>query len=83
MQIWIGIGVVQRVSIFRPTRAFGDFGDSCERRSESGDPADDEYPDKPPRMRWATYNRVMDKLVTADDVANEQLVLLAARWLEP
>jgi hypothetical protein len=23
-----------------------------------GDPADDEYPDKPPRMRWATYNRL-------------------------
>jgi hypothetical protein len=22
-----------------------------------GDPADDEYPDKPPRMRWATCNR--------------------------
>ena len=22
-----------------------------------GDPADDEYPDKPPRMRWATYSR--------------------------
>jgi hypothetical protein len=24
-----------------------------------GDPADDEYPDKPPRMRWATYNRLI------------------------
>src|SRR5262249_21329043 len=27
-----------------------------------GDPADDEYPDKPPRMRWATYNRLMDRI---------------------
>jgi hypothetical protein len=47
-----------------------------------GDPADDEYPDKPLRMRWATYNRLMDKLVAADDVADERLILLAARWLE-
>jgi hypothetical protein len=45
-----------------------------------GDPADDEYPDKPPRMRWATYNRLMVKLVAADDVANERLTSLAARW---
>ena len=33
-----------------------------------GDPADDEYPDKPPRMRWATYNRLLDKLRAADGV---------------
>jgi hypothetical protein len=45
-----------------------------------GDPADDEYPDKPPRVRGATYNRLMDKLVAADDVADERLTLLAARW---
>jgi hypothetical protein len=44
-----------------------------------GDPADDEYPDKPPRMRWATYNRLMDRLVAADGVADERL--LAARLL--
>jgi hypothetical protein len=43
------------------------------------DTADDEYPDKPPRMRWATYNRLMGKLVAADGVADERLVLLAAR----
>jgi hypothetical protein len=43
-----------------------------------GDPADDEYPNKPPRMRWATYNRLMDRLVAADGVADERLVLLAA-----
>jgi hypothetical protein len=39
-----------------------------------GDPANDEYPDKPPRMRWVTYNRLMDRLVAADGVANERLV---------
>jgi hypothetical protein len=46
-----------------------------------GDPADDEYPDKPKRMRWTTYNLLMDKLVAADGVADERLALLAA-WLE-
>jgi hypothetical protein len=45
-----------------------------------GDPADDEYPDKPPRMRWATYNRLMDRLVAADGVADERLIMLSARW---
>ena len=45
-----------------------------------GDPADDEYPDKPKRMRWTTYDRLMEKLVAADDVADERLVLFAARW---
>jgi hypothetical protein len=44
-----------------------------------GDPTGDEYPDKPPRMRWATYNRLMDRLVAADDVTDERL--LAARLL--
>jgi hypothetical protein len=38
-----------------------------------GDPADDEDPDKPPRMRWATYNRLLDKLRAADGVADERL----------
>jgi hypothetical protein len=47
-----------------------------------GDPADDEYPDKPKRMRWRTYNRLMDKLVAADEVTDERLALLAARFLE-
>ena len=32
-----------------------------------------EYPDKPPRMRWTTYNRLMDRLVAADGVAEERL----------
>jgi hypothetical protein len=44
-----------------------------------GDPTNDEYPDKPPRMRWATYTRLMHKLVAADGVADERL--LAARLL--
>jgi hypothetical protein len=47
-----------------------------------GDPADDEYPDKPKRMRWKTYNLLMDKLVAADDVTDARLALLAARFLE-
>jgi hypothetical protein len=34
-----------------------------------GDPADDEYPDKPPRMRWATYNR-QTRLSSAGAAAN-------------
>jgi len=38
-----------------------------------GDPADDEYPDKPPLMRWATYNRLLDKLRAADGVTDERL----------
>jgi hypothetical protein len=45
-----------------------------------GDPADGEHPDKPKRMRWPTYSRMMDKLVAADRLADEQLVVLAARW---
>ena len=45
-----------------------------------GDPADDEYPDKPLRMRWATYNRLMDRLVAADGVADERLVPAARAW---
>ena len=46
-----------------------------------GDPADDEYPDKPPRMRWTTYNRLMDKIVAADRVADARIIMLAARWM--
>src|SRR5262249_19186094 len=46
-----------------------------------GDLADDEYPDKPSRMRWATYNRLLDKLRAADGVVDEQLrrVLISAQ----
>jgi hypothetical protein len=48
-----------------------------------GDPADDTYPDKPKRMRWTTYNRIMDELVSADRIADERLLKLAARWMGP
>jgi hypothetical protein len=41
-----------------------------------GDPADDQYPDKPKRMRWTTYNRLLDKLRAADGVADERLNLM-------
>jgi hypothetical protein len=30
-----------------------------------GDPMDDCYPQKPPRMRWATYDRLVDELIAA------------------
>jgi hypothetical protein len=43
-----------------------------------GDPADDEYPDKPKRMRWTTYNRLMDKLVTADERTEHRHVVFEA-----
>jgi len=43
-------------------------------------PADDEYPDKPPRMRWATYNRLVDRLVAADGVAEERLKAARLLW---
>jgi hypothetical protein len=54
-------------------------------RRLGGDPDDDTYPDKPKRMRWKTYNRLMDKLVAADRladrVADERLIMLAARLM--
>jgi hypothetical protein len=61
--------------------------DRANRRSRKlrlrlgGDPADDEYPDKPPRMRRATYNRLLDKRRAADSVADERLrrVLISAQ----
>jgi hypothetical protein len=65
-----------RACLRLPTR---DQVDRANRRARKlrlrlgGDPADDEYPDKPPRMLWATYNRLMDRLVAADDVADERL----------
>jgi hypothetical protein len=47
-----------------------------------GDSGDDTYPDKPKRMRWTTYNRLMDKLVAADRVADQGLIMLAARCMK-
>lgn len=41
-----------------------------------GDPSDDCYPEKPPRMRWATYDRLIDSLIAADHIADEHLLRL-------
>jgi len=30
-------------------------------------------------MRWSTYNRIMDKLVAADRLDDERVIMLAAR----
>ena len=46
-----------------------------------GDPDGDTYPNKPKRMRRATYDRLMEKLAAAEDVADERLIVLAARLL--
>jgi hypothetical protein len=32
-------------------------------------------------MRWVTYNRIMDKLIAAEGVADERLIMVAARLL--
>jgi hypothetical protein len=37
------------------------------------------YPERPPRMRWATYDRLLRKLVAADRVADERVFLLASK----
>jgi hypothetical protein len=58
----------------RETKYDGALRRACKLRLRlGGDPADDEYPDKPPRMRWATYDRLLDKLRAADSVADERL----------
>jgi hypothetical protein len=41
---------------------------------------DEHYPDKPPRMRWRNYNRIMDKIVAVDRLADERIFALAAKW---
>jgi len=54
------------------------------RRRLGGDPMDDHYPERPSRMRWATYDRLVDKLVAADRVADrvaDERLILAARRL--
>jgi hypothetical protein len=42
-----------------------------------GDPADGDYPAKPKRMRQATYNRLVGKLIAAEREVDDMLV---ARW---
>lgn len=48
-------------------------------RRLGGDPADDCYPEKPSRMRWATYNRILEQLVTVDRVADSLSQRIASR----
>ena len=65
------------------------LGDRASRRARKicrrlgGDPDADTYPDKPRRMRWNTYNRLMDKLVAADRLAHrladQRLLTFAVR----
>jgi hypothetical protein len=65
------------------------LGDRASRRARKicrrlgGDPEDDSYPDKPKRIRWNTYNRLMDKLVAADRLADyladQRLLTFATR----
>ena len=58
-------------------------GDAAVYRRLGGDPFDDHYPEKPPRMRWRTYDRLLDKLIAVDRVANRiadaRLVWAASR----
>jgi hypothetical protein len=49
------------------------------RRRLGGDPLDDGYPEKPPRMRGATYDRLLDRLIAANRVADERMLLLASK----
>jgi hypothetical protein len=44
-----------------------------------GDLADNGYPEKPPRMRWVTYNRIIEKIAAADRVADARLLLLLSK----
>jgi len=48
-------------------------------RRLGGDPLDDGYPEKPLRMRGVTYDRLLDKLIAADRVADERMHLLASK----
>jgi hypothetical protein len=48
----------------------------CRRLGD--DPMNGHYPEKPPRMRWATYDRLLNKLIAADRVADERMHLLAS-----
>ena len=49
----------------------------CRRLGD--DPMDGHYPEKPPRMRGATYDRLLNKLIAADRVADERMLLLASK----
>ena len=52
----------------------------CRRLGD--DPMDGHYPEKPLRMRWATYDRLLDKLIAANRIADERMLLLASKFVE-
>src|SRR6478735_1715443 len=49
----------------------------CRRLGD--DPMDGHYPEKPPRMRGVTYDRLLDKLIAADRVADERMLKFVER----
>src|SRR5262245_56784783 len=44
-----------------------------------GNPGAETYPDKPKRMRWRTYNRMIDRIANAEGMADQRVFILAAR----
>ena len=40
---------------------------------------DGHYPEKPLRMRWATYNRILDKLIAANRILDERMIKFVER----
>ena len=49
------------------------------RRRLGDDPMDGHYPEKPLRMRWATYNRILDKLFAANRILDERMIKFVER----
>ena len=51
------------------------------RAHGSANPDEWDFPPKPKRMRWSTYERLERKFDEAEDVLTEELGLLMARFL--
>ena len=49
------------------------------RRRLGDDPMDGHYPEKPLRMRWATYDRLLDKLIAANRIPDERMLKFVER----
>ena len=49
----------------------------CRRLGD--DPMDGHYPEKPPRMRGATYDRLLEKLIAANRIADERMLKFVER----
>jgi hypothetical protein len=45
-------------------------------------PLDGTDPPKPKWMRWATYNRIMERCDRYEAIADARLIIFAARWLK-